>query len=100
MDRKADELNVSAAGKNYGWPRITHGRNYGLGTKIGDGTEAPDVEPPLTVWIPSIAPSGMAFLTSDRYPGWRATCSSARCAARIWCASSSTAARSSSAIRC
>ena len=66
-----DELNVSTAGKNYGWPRITHGRNYGLGTKIGDGTEAPDVEPPLTVWIPSIAPSGMAFLTSDRYPGWK-----------------------------
>jgi glucose/arabinose dehydrogenase len=66
-----DELNVVAAGRNYGWPRITFGRNYGTGTKIGEGTEGAGVEPPLTVWIPSIAPSGMAFVTSDRYPGWK-----------------------------
>ncbi len=66
-----DELNVDLAGRNYGWPVITQGRNYGLGTRIGEGTERADVEPPLTVWIPSIAPSGMAFVTSDRYPGWK-----------------------------
>ncbi len=66
-----DELNVPAAGANHGWPVITYGRNYGTGTKIGEGTERADVAPPLRYWIPSIAPSGMAFLTSERYPGWR-----------------------------
>jgi aldose sugar dehydrogenase len=66
-----DELNVPAAGANHGWPVITYGRNYGIGTKIGEGTERADVAPPLRVWIPSIAPSGMAFVTSERYPGWK-----------------------------
>lgn len=66
-----DELNVEKAGANYGWPVITFGRQYVTGSKIGEGTERADVEPPLVQWTPSIAPSGMAFLTSDRYPGWR-----------------------------
>jgi aldose sugar dehydrogenase len=66
-----DEVNVDLAGKNYGWPVITYGRNYGTGTKIGEGTERADVQPAVTTWVPSIAPSGMAFLTSDRYPGWK-----------------------------
>jgi glucose/arabinose dehydrogenase len=67
-----DELNVPAAGANHGWPVITHGRNYGSGTRIGDGTERADIAAPLRTWLPtSIAPSGMAFLTSDRYPGWK-----------------------------
>jgi aldose sugar dehydrogenase len=67
-----DELNVPAAGANHGWPVITYGRNYGIGTKIGEGTTRADVAPPVYYWVPtSIAPSGMAFLTSDRYPGWK-----------------------------
>jgi aldose sugar dehydrogenase len=67
-----DELNVPAAGANHGWPIITHGRNYGSGTRIGEGTERADIAAPLRTWLPtSIAPSGMAFLTSDRYPGWK-----------------------------
>ena len=67
-----DELNLVQAGRNHGWPVITHGRNYGTGTKIGEGTERADVVPAITFWVPtSIAPSGMAFVTSDRYPGWR-----------------------------
>ncbi len=66
-----DEVNVTLAGKNYGWPVITYGRNYGTGTQIGEGTERADVQPAVTTWVPSIAPSGMAFLTSDRYPGWK-----------------------------
>jgi glucose/arabinose dehydrogenase len=66
-----DELNVTLAGRNYGWPVITYGRNYGTGTRIGIGTERDDVEPAVRTWVPSIAPSGMAFLTSERYPGWR-----------------------------
>jgi glucose/arabinose dehydrogenase len=66
-----DEVNVSEAGKNYGWPLLTYGRNYVTGTRIGDEGPKPGYEQPLKVWVPSIAPSGMAFLTSDRYPGWQ-----------------------------
>ncbi len=61
-----DEINVPQAGRNYGWPVITWGENYG-GGKIGEGTTKAGMEQPLTYWVPSIAPSGMAFLTSDRY---------------------------------
>ena len=67
-----DELNLTLAGRNHGWPVITYGRNYGSGTVIGEGTQRDDVVAPLAHWLPvSIAPSGMAFLTSERYPGWR-----------------------------
>lgn len=67
-----DELNLVAKGRNHGWPVITYGRNYGTGTRIGDGESRDDVVAPLRHWAPvSIAPSGLAFLTSDRYPGWR-----------------------------
>ncbi len=66
-----DELNVVERGKNYGWPVITYGANYGTGTKIGEGTAKAGMEQPLTHWVPSIATSGLAFLTSDRYPGWK-----------------------------
>jgi glucose/arabinose dehydrogenase len=61
-----DEINLPKAGLNYGWPVITHGENYG-GGKIGEGTAKAGMEQPLHYWVPSIAPSGMAFLTSDRY---------------------------------
>ena len=66
-----DELNVDEAGRNYGWPDITYGREYVTGAKIGEGTTKEGIEPPVTYWVPSIAPSGMAFLTSERYPGWQ-----------------------------
>ena len=65
-----DELNVVRAGRNHGWPVITYGREYVTGLKIGEGTARDDIVAPLTYWVPSIAPCGMAFLTSDRYPGW------------------------------
>lgn len=66
-----DEINLPRPGANYGWPAITYGENYG-GGKIGDGlTEKAGMEQPLHYWVPSIAPSGMAFLTSERYgKGW------------------------------
>jgi glucose/arabinose dehydrogenase len=67
-----DELNRVLAGRNYGWPLLTYGRNYGTGTRIGEEGPKPGFEQPLKVWLPlSVAPSGMVFLTSDRYPGWK-----------------------------
>ena len=66
-----DEVNVMRAGRNYGWPVITYGANYGTGTKIGEGTRKPGMEHPLHYWVPSIAPSGMAFYEGDRFPNWR-----------------------------
>ena len=66
-----DEINRLEAGKNYGWPVITYGENYGGGA-IGEGiTERAGLEQPLHHWTPSIAPSGMAFVSSERYgPDW------------------------------
>ena len=66
-----DELNWIQPGRNYGWPVITYGVNYGSGTKIGEGTHKQGMEQPLYYWVPSIAPSGMAFYTGDRFPGWK-----------------------------
>ncbi len=68
--RGGDEINVPEAGKNYGWPVITYGRDYS-GAKIGEGTTKAGMEQPVYYWDPSIAPSGMAFVTSDRYPEWK-----------------------------
>jgi glucose/arabinose dehydrogenase len=66
-----DELNLVRAGKNYGWPQVTYGREYVTGFKIGEGTSRSDVEQPIHYWVPSIAPSGMAFVTSERYGALR-----------------------------
>ncbi len=65
-----DELNHPEAGKNYGWPVITYSREYS-GEPVGEGlTEKPGMEQPVHDWTPSIAPSGMVFLTGGRYPQW------------------------------
>jgi aldose sugar dehydrogenase len=66
-----DEVNLIRAGANYGWPVITYGVNYGIGTRIGEGTAKAGMEQPLHKWVPSIAPSGMAFYTGDKFPKWR-----------------------------
>jgi len=66
-----DELNIVRAGANYGWPVISYGVNYGVGTRIGEGTQKTGMEQPLQVWVPSIAPSGMAFYTGDKFPKWK-----------------------------
>lgn len=62
-----DEINLPAPGSNYGWPLVSHGRNYNF-TAVGTGErEHPGTVQPLHTWVPSIAPSGMAFVTSERY---------------------------------
>jgi glucose/arabinose dehydrogenase len=66
-----DEINIIRPGRNYGWPVITYGVNYGSRTKIGEGTQKAGMEQPLYYWVPSIAPSGMAFYEGDRFPNWR-----------------------------
>lgn len=65
-----DEINLDEAGKNYGWPVITWGINYD-GKPIGIGTTKEGMEQPLLYWKPSIAPSGMAFYTGDKFAAWR-----------------------------
>ena len=68
--RGGDEVNIPEAGKNYGWPVITWGIDYS-GEKIGVGTQRDGMEQPVKYWVPSIAPSGMAFYTGDLFPKWR-----------------------------
>jgi len=68
--RGGDEINIIAPGKNYGWPLTSYGINYN-GTTITDKTTAPGIEEPLLYWLPSIAPSGTAFVTGDNYKPWK-----------------------------
>lgn len=66
-----DEINVMRPGLNYGWPVITYGVNYGLGTRIGEGQAKPGMVQPLHKWVPSVAPSGMAFVSGSQFPQWQ-----------------------------
>lgn len=66
-----DEVNILEAGANYGWPVITYGVNYVIGTKIGEGTAKAGMVQPEHKWVPSIAPSGMMFYSGDKFPAWR-----------------------------
>jgi len=65
-----DEVNVPKPGGNYGWPVIHYGRDYG-GGQFGQGTKKPDLAQPVWYWVPSIAPSGMAFYTGAAVPAWQ-----------------------------
>jgi len=65
-----DEINIHKKGANYGWPVITYGVNYS-GTTITEETHREGMEQPVYYWVPSIAPSGMAFVTGDKYPEWK-----------------------------
>jgi aldose sugar dehydrogenase len=65
-----DEVNILKAGANYGWPLVTYGKNYN-GTLISTETGRPGIEGPIIYWVPSIAPSGMAFYYGDKFPEWQ-----------------------------
>lgn len=68
--RGGDEVNIPRAGRNYGWPIITYGRDYS-GARIGEGTAKAGMEQPVFYWDPSIAPSGAAFYSADAAPAWK-----------------------------
>jgi aldose sugar dehydrogenase len=68
--RGGDEINIPEAGKNYGWPVIGYGIDYD-GTKIHESTQKAGMEQPIKYWVPSIAPSGMAFYAGELFPSWR-----------------------------
>lgn len=67
--RGGDELNLLEPGKNYGWPLVTHGKDY-TGARITPYTTLPGFEPPLVGWTPSIAPAGMTQYHGDLFPEW------------------------------
>jgi glucose/arabinose dehydrogenase len=65
-----DEINIVRAGKNYGWPLVTYGKNYD-GTVVSELSSREGYEPPFMYWVPSIAISGMSFYTGDRLAAWK-----------------------------
>ncbi len=68
--RGGDELNQVQAGENYGWPVVTHSREY-FGPAISEEKSRPGMIDPKIVWTPAIAPSGLAFYRGDRFPSWQ-----------------------------
>ena len=68
--RGGDEINIITAGKNYGWPVVSYGREYRGGDAIGIGVSAPGYEDPLVEWTPSIAPSGLIRYSGKMFPEW------------------------------
>ncbi len=68
--RGGDEINIVQKAKNYGWPVITYGLNYN-GTVLSPLSAKEGMEQPQLYWLPSIGPSGMAFVTGDRYKAWK-----------------------------
>jgi aldose sugar dehydrogenase len=65
-----DEINILKPGANYGWPLVSYGRTY-----QGPWQSAPPghagFEPPVVIWVPAIAVSGMTFYTGDKFPKWK-----------------------------
>ena len=68
--RGGDEINIEIKGSNYGWPLTTHGIDYN-GSVISEYKEKEGIKSPIHTWVPSIAPCGMALVTTDKYPGWK-----------------------------
>jgi len=69
--RGGDEINLIQPGANYGWPIISHGKEYWGPISVGEGTHRKGMEQPVKVYIPSIAPGSLLFYSSDTLPGWK-----------------------------
>ena len=65
-----DEINILIAGRNYGWPVVSYGRNY-PGPWVSEVQWRASMEQPLIFWMPSIAASGIVFYTGDKFPAWK-----------------------------
>lgn len=65
-----DEVNIIRPGANYGWPLVTHGRNYS-GSQISTENSRPGFEDPWRVWVPAVSPSGLAFVGGNAFPQWQ-----------------------------
>jgi glucose/arabinose dehydrogenase len=64
-----DEVNIIRPGHNYGWPAVSYGRDY-AGPRVSQRWHQEGFDVPTIVWLPSVATSGMAFYTGDRFPAW------------------------------
>lgn len=69
--RGGDEINILVPGANYGWPIVSQGAEYASGRPVSDTTSSPGLIDPIHVWIPSVAPSGMAFYTGSLFSDWQ-----------------------------
>jgi glucose/arabinose dehydrogenase len=69
--RGGDEVNVAKKGRDYGWPTIAYGIEYGGGTITGGIQQKEGMEQPVYYWDPNIAPSGMTFYTGKLFPQWQ-----------------------------
>jgi glucose/arabinose dehydrogenase len=65
-----DKVNRILPGRNYGWPKVSFGRNYD-GTALSDSPLAEGIEHPVIVWLPSIAPGNLVIYNAERFPAWK-----------------------------
>jgi glucose/arabinose dehydrogenase len=68
--QNGDELNTIQPGSNYGWPVVSYGRHYD-GQRVTKQFWEEGMQEPTVLWVPSIAPSGLAIYSGDRFPEWR-----------------------------
>jgi len=69
--RGGDELNIIEPGQNYGWPVVSHGKEYWGPLAVGEATSKPGMKDPVKVYIPSIAPSSLLVYSGKAFPAWK-----------------------------
>ncbi|MFO8044142.1 MAG: PQQ-dependent sugar dehydrogenase [Alkalispirochaeta sp.] len=67
--RGGDELNRLIPGENYGWPEVSHSREYLRGTPVSRFQTRPEYADPTLVWMETMAPSGLAIQDGTLYAG-------------------------------